>query len=258
MHRSPVWSRRIPACSLVLAFGLALALSAAPAVEADTLLKMKNHTDAFQVMGQSQPAQDNEITVWIGDDRAYRSDGQTAVLLRLDQQKLYLMNPEDRTYSVLDLPVDFTEYLPPEMKQQMEQMLDAMTMSATVEPTDERKELNGWNTRLYRVNLSNEMGMSVASEVWVTEDVAVDLGSFKEMTRAMASLQPGAAAAAEELLKIDGVPVLMESEITAMGGSTSSREELISAETKDAPAGTYEVPEGFTEQEWSPMSQRRQ
>lgn len=258
MHGSRSAYRRFSAFPLVAAFVLALVLSATPAAEADTLLKMKNHTDAFQVMGQSQPAKDDEITVWIGEDRTYRSDGQTAVLLRLDQQKLYLMNLEDSTYSVLELPVDFTDHLPPEMKQQMGQMLDAMTMSATVEPTDERKELNGWDARLYRVNLSNEMGMSVASEVWVTEDVDVDLASFKEMTRAMASLQPGATAAAEELLKIDGVPVLMESEITAMGGSTSSREELISAETRDAPAGTYEVPEGFTEQEWNPMAQRGQ
>lgn len=250
-------SRRTPANRLALRLTLALAatLLAVPAAEADTRLEMKSHTDAFEVMGQSQPATDQDITLWIGEDRALRSSADQAVLLRLDQKKLYMIDREARTYSALDLPVDFTAYIPPEMKQQMGQMLDAMAMSATVEPTEERKEINGWATRLYRVSLSNQMGMTVESEVWVTGDVEIDLSSFKEMTRAMASLQPGAGAAADELLKIEGVPVLMESKIEGMGGGTTSREELVSAETQEAPAGTYEIPEGYTEEEWNPMAQ---
>lgn len=257
MRTPPVPNRRTPAFSfaLVLVAALAVSVFAVPAAEADTLLKMKSHTDAFQVMGQTQPASDEEITLWIGDDRVLRSSADHAALLRLDQQKLYVIDRAAKTYSVLDLPVDFTAHIPPEMKQQMGQMLQAMEMSATVEPTDERKEVNGWSSRLYRVNLSNQMGMTIDSTVWVTNDVDVDLATFKEMMRAMASLQPGAGAAAEELLKIDGVPVLMESAISGMGGSTTSREELVSAETQAAPAGTYEIPEGYTEEEWNPMAQ---
>lgn len=253
MHRVRTPGRS--AAVFALALTLVLALVAAPAVQADTVLKMKSHTDAFQMMGQSQPATDQDITFWIGDDRALRSTGDQDVLLRLDQKKLYVIDREAKTYSALDLPVDFTAYLPPEVKQQMGQMLEAMTMNATVEPTDQTKEIGDWDARLYRVNLSNQMGMTIDSQVWVTKDVDIDLSSFQEMTRAMASLQPGAAAAAEELLKIDGVPVLMESEIKGMGGGTTSREELVSAETQDAPAGIYEIPEGYTEQEWNPMGQ---
>lgn len=247
------FDRSVPAFALALV--LAAGLLAAPGAAADTLLKMKSHTDAFQVMGQSQPAQDQELTFWVGADRAVRSDGESSMLLRLDQKKLYLIDQAAKTYSVLDLPVDVTRYLPPEMQEQMGQMLQAMAMSATVEPTEERKEVSGWDAQLYRVKLSNQMGMTIESDVWVTDDVDVDLASFKEMTRAIASLQPGGGAAAEELLKIDGVPVLMESRIQAMGGSTSSREELVSAETQAAPAGTYEVPTGFTEQAYDPMAQ---
>ena len=239
----------------VFTLALTLALAAAPAVEADTVLKMTSHTDAFQVMGQSQPASDDEVTLWIGEDRAVRHTDDKTALLRLDQKKLYVIDHTAKTYSALDLPVDFAAYLPPEAKQQMGQMLQAMTMTATVEPTDQTKEIKGWDARLFEVNLSNPMGMTIDSKVWATNDIAIELSSLKEMTRAMASLQPGAAAAAEELLKIDGVPVLMESEIKGMGGSTTSREELVSAETQDAPAGTYEVPEGYTEEPWNPMAQ---
>jgi hypothetical protein len=251
MHKTTL-SRR-------LALGLTLVLTAvlawAPAAAADTLLKMKNHTDAFQVMGQSQPAQDQDVTVWVGDDRAVRSNGSTTLLLRLDQQKLYVIDHEGKTYSALDLPVDFMAYMPEEAKAQMGQMFEAMEMTATVEPTEESQEINGWDTHLYKVHLANQMGMSIEAKVWVTDDVDVDMDSFKEMTRAMASLQPGAGSAAEELLKIDGLPVLMESQIQGMGGETASREELVSAETQDAPPGTYEVPEGYTEKPFNAMGQ---
>lgn len=247
------------ALSRRLALGLTLALAVTfawvPAAAADTLLKMKNHTGAFEMMGQSRPAQDLEITFWIGDGRAVRSEGKASAILRLDQKKFYVVNHETKTFSVLDLPVDFASYLPPEMKAQMDQMMQAMQMTATVEPTDETKKINDWDTRLYRLKMSNQMGMTIESQVWVTDDVEIDQASFKEMTRALASLQPGAAAAAEELLKINGVPVLAETEIKGMGGDTTQTEELVSAATQKAPAGTYEVPEGYTEQKFNPMGQ---
>lgn len=238
-----------------LALGLALALVAtlvwAPAAAADTLLKMKHHSDAFEMMGQSRPAEDLDVTFWIGDQQAVRSDGKTSAILRLDQKKLYVVDHGAKTYSVLDLPVDIASYMPPEMKAQMDQMMKAMAMTAKVEPTDQTKQVNGWDTRLVHVTLSNQMGMTVDSQVWVTDDVEIDMGSFKEMTRALASLQPGAADAADELLKIDGVPALVETEIKGMGGSATQTEELVSATTQKAPPGIYEVPEGYTEQKYA-------
>lgn len=233
--------------------GLAVWL-ALPAA-ADTVLTMKSHTDAFQAMGQSQPARDAEITYWLGDDRALRDDGATAALLRGDQDRLYIINHADETYSVLDLPVDLMSLLPEQSRQQMEQMLQAMEMTATVEPTDDEKEVNGYSARRYEVVLENQMGMKIESTVWATEEIDVDLESFHRMSRAMASLQPGGAGVVEELMQVAGLPVLMESQIEGMGSSMTSREELVSAETKDAPPGTFEVPEGYEETTFNPMGQ---
>lgn len=245
--------------SLRLGLALTLLLAAAwvPAAVADTKLLMKTHTDAFQVMGQNQPAQDGEVTIWIGDDRASRSDGDTTVIFRGDQDKVYLLNHPEKNYAVLEMPIDLMAGLPAETRQQMESVMKAMEMTAEVEPTDQRKEINGWSTRLYRVHLANSMGMKIESQVWVTDDIDVDVDSFREMSTAIASLQPGGTAIAEEILKIDGVPVLMESDIQAMGGGTKSREELTSAATEAAPAGSYEVPAGYEKKEFDPMGQGR-
>jgi hypothetical protein len=193
-------------------------------------------------MGHTQPARDSQTTFWIGEKGARRDDGDTEVLVRFDQNKLYLINHAKKSYSVLDLPVDLTALMPEAQRQQMGQMLEMMKMSATVEPSDEHKEINGWQTHRYDVHLSNQMGMKVDSTVWMTDDIDVDEASFKKLTRAMASLQPGGASAVDELLKLKGVPVLVDTKLQAMGGSTTSKEELVSAESDATPPAGASIP----------------
>jgi hypothetical protein len=235
----------------VLAFAGAFAAAAA----ADSRLQMKTHTDEVQAMGQTHPAKDGEVTLWIGPDRVLRDDGESAFLYRGDQDKLYVIDHEQKSYSVLSLPVDFLALLPAEMRPQMEGLFQQMEMTATVTPTDERKEIHGWTTRRYDVSMSNAMGMKIDSTVWATDEITTDIGAFRDLYAAMGSLQPGVAGAIEELMKVEGVPVLSETRVQGMGTSFGSTEEVVSAEEVAPPAGTYEVPEGYTETEFNPMAQ---
>lgn len=237
-----------------LSFVLVLALLLPAVATADTRLDMKSHTDAFQAMGQSQPARDTKITVWVGDDRALRNDGETATLVRLDQKKLYVIDHGAKTFTPIALPVDFAALMPAESREQMKQMLEMMQMKATVKATGETREINGWAAKRYDVSLTNQMGMTIASEVWATKAIAMDMEAFRGLTRALFSLQPGGGAAMEELQTIDGVPVLMKTTVKAMGGEYGSREEVVSAKAGTAPAGTYEVPKGYKEAPFNPMS----
>lgn len=244
-----------PIATLTLTIALAVAPVLATAAAADTRLDMKSHTDAFEMMGQSQPAQDREITYWVGGDRVRRDDGESSFLLRADQEKLYLLDHAQETYSVLALPIDVLALMPAEMRAQMEGLVQQMAMKATVTPTEERKEINGWQTRRYDLHLENQMGMKISSAVWTTEQIDADLDAFRRLYGAMAALQPGGAEAMEEILKIPGIPVLTEARIEGMGGSFGTSEELVAAENAPAPAGTYEVPEEYTETSFNPMGQ---
>lgn len=239
-----------------LAIACALALVLATAAAADTRLDMKSHTDAFQMMGQDQPAQDKTITFWIAGDRVLRDDGDNAFLYRGDENKLYLIDHGAKSYTVLSLPVDMLALMPAESRAQMQGFLQQMAMKATVTPADEEKEINGWSARRYDVHMENQMGMKVDSTVWATEAVEADLDAFRGLYAAMGALQPGGASAVDELLKIQGVPVLSETTVAGMGGSFGSREELVSAQQAAAPAGTYEVPAGYAEKQFNPLGQR--
>jgi hypothetical protein len=243
--------KTILALTAVLAFAGAFAAAAA----ADTKLEMKSHTDAFQMMGQNQPAQDSDVTFWIAPDRVRRDDGTGAFIYRGDQDKLYVVDHEEKSYSVLSLPVDFLALMPAEMRGQMEGFLQQMSMTAAVTPSDETKEINGWTARRYDVSMSNGMGMKIDSTVWATKGIDADLEAFKGLYAAMGSLQPGGSGAVDEMMKIDGVPVLTETTVQGMGSSFGSRDELVSASQAEPPAGTYEVPEGYTEIEFNPMGQ---
>lgn len=252
-----MFAKRFPTLPTALALALVLAAALVPAASADTKMTMKSHTEAYEVMGQSQPEQTQDVTFWIGDGRAARTDGDTTIILRPDQEKVFVVNHETKSYSTLDLPVDFMAMIPEANRQQMEPMVNAMKMTAVVAPSEEKKDVNGWSARRYDVTLSNAMGMKIESRVWASTGVDVDQDSFRALSRTMASLQPGFGAAADELLKIEGVPVLMESDVQMMGTSFATREELVSTSDEAAPAGTYEVPEGYSEKQFNPMAQGR-
>jgi hypothetical protein len=55
------------------------------------------------------------------------------------------------------------------------------------------------------------------------------------------------------MAKIDGISVLTENTMNIMGNTMKTREEIVSAESKPAPAGTYDVPAGLTKETFNPM-----
>jgi hypothetical protein len=224
------------------------ALLAAPAL-ADTVISMKSHTDAVM----NQPASDETTTLWVGKDRLARVGGDTSFIVRADQKKLYIIDAGDKKYSELELPIDLAKYFPPEMQAQIGAMMQQMKMTATVTPTDQAKKIGAWNTKLYKLEIKNAMGMTITSDMWVTKDLTIDLSAYKDLTSNLQGLQLGFEDVAKEMAKIDGVSVLTETTMTMMGNTLKSREEVVAAETKAAPAGTYDVPAGLTKETFNPM-----
>ena len=108
-------------------------LLTAGAAAADIKIVKMAHRDGFTMMGQTQPPSDVEQTTWIGADRMFMDQGDTATIVRTDTGKLIVINYTHKTYSILDLPIDLEKLLPPEMAQGF---LAMMTFEVTVTPTD--------------------------------------------------------------------------------------------------------------------------
>lgn len=229
---------RLPRRLSALAAAL-LPLAFAAAAGADTLLVLKAHQDAVEVAGQHQPAHDGTVELWIGDGLVSRSDDLGRFVLRPDE--VVIVNHADRTYSVLELPVDFRKLMPPGM----EQSVEMWRLEATVTPGEERRKIGEWNARRYTIELTNARGLAVRTEMWTTTELGVDLEAYHRLARQMLALQPGTAELLAEMAKVEGFPVLQETTVDAGGSTVTTREELVSVETKQPPPDAYGPPEGY-------------
>lgn len=223
-------------------FAVLLVLIAAVGLAtADTLMVQKTHVDSF--MGQ--PAKDSTSKTWIGKGMARTEDGDSIVILRLDRKKMYLVDTKAKKVSVIDLPIDMSKMMPPEMAKMMAQMKPQVSLRAT----GETRKINQWNAQGYELTMKM-MGQSIVTKLWATKDIKIDMQQYDEMIVNMQGIMPTMADMVKEMAKMDGVMVLSETT-----SPMKSRTELVSVEETAAPAGTYEVPAGYKEEAFDMMKQ---
>lgn len=241
----------------VLLFIISIVLFPNPA-KADYYIKKIKHTDAVAIMGQTQPAKDEEGSTWMAKDKMREDEGESrSTIVRFDLKKIIVVDHEKKEFTEIDLPVNFEKMLPPEAKQ----MMQMMQVTAKVTQTEETQKIKDWDCKKFLVEIGlTMMGMSMPMkmEMWVTKDMGIDLNLYENFYSEILSLQPMFKGFTEEFKKIDGYPVLTLMSMNIMGSETKSREEVVSVEKKDAPAGTYDVTEGYTKSEtYNPFEQRR-
>jgi len=230
---------------------LFVVLMIAGAAAADIKIVKMNHRDGFTMMGRTQPPSDVEQTSWIGTDRMSMNQGDTTTIVRADTGKLIVVDHADRTYSVLDLPIDLGKLLPPEMAKGF---LEMMTFEVTVTPTDEHTTIGDWEVRRYNMTMKSKM-MTLEATMWATTDVDLDQEAFHHLYEEMVSLQPGMADVAKKMRVIEGIVIKQESLMTMMGDTkVKSSDITASIEELDPPAGIYDPPADYTEKTFDLMA----
>lgn len=222
--------------------------------KADILIKKIKHTEAT-VMGQSQPAKDEKGITWIAKDKMREDMPESSTIFRLDLNKIYIIDHSKKTYSEIDLPIEFDKVFPPEAKHMIEMI--KMT-SSSITDTEETQTIRGWKCRKFLVEVEiSMMAMNIAMkmEIWTSKDLGIDLNAYKKFSGATLSINPFTKDLSEEFKKIEGYPVLAISSITMTGTETKEREEVVSAEKKDAPVGTYNLPQGYAKIPYNPLEQ---
>lgn len=206
-------------------------------------------TSAVRVEQGGQKQESKEI-VWIGKGKMRRDAEGTTQLILAEQKKAYFVDHSNKTYSVLSLPIDLAKVIPPEAKAMMDQAAAALKFDIKVTPSDERKKIRDWDARKYSVTMANAM-MKMDLTVWATKDIKLDYAGYNAMFENAQAMFPGGAEMTRELAKIEGMKVLSETSMPAAG--YTQVDELISAEEKTPPGGTYDVPAGYKETEYNPF-----
>jgi len=231
------------------------AMTVTPAM-ADIFVKQASHTDAFELGGQKMAAHDDTVTIWLSDSRIRMDQGDTAsIITDMDTEMMYYLDHTKKKmaeFKFSDLG-DFKKMLglddaDPQQKQQiqmMEQMMAMQKISATVTPTEETKEIDGYKCKKYNQVINIGM-MKMTMDIWATNDVDYNKAMVDKMQNFYMSIMPGFNEAAEEMKKIDGLVVQNDGVLSAMGTSVNITSHLVEYKNADAPAGTYDLPTDYT------------
>jgi hypothetical protein len=136
-----------------------------------------------------------------------------------------------------------------EMMQSMQNMFGGESgepvVSAVVTETEESKKIGSWQCTKFLVEIESKLGMAGNEEIWATTDVDVDyMGYMTAIYGNMAGFA-GYAEMMQEFGKIKGIPIYTLVNMEIMGSTMKTATEVISLEEQEAPAGIYEVPDGY-------------
>jgi hypothetical protein len=217
-----------------------------PLADADVFMKENQHTDGMTMMGHAQPPQDKTATIWISKDKMRRDQGDTSSIAKLEKDKvlIYHLNHQKKSYTELSLGSTDIQDTASSM---------AADLKVKVVPTDEIRKIGNWNCRKYLQEMDMGM-MPITSEIWASEDIKIpDYDFYERVANAMTAQQPGMkmpmTGLQEEMKKIKGVPVLTVTNMTIMKDTAvKTSRELLEIKEGTAPPGTFDVPQGYTEQ----------
>jgi hypothetical protein len=218
---------------LILAIGLIL--------PADVYIKTNVHTDAFAMMGQNQPAKDEVIEQWIGNNQLLNKTGDKIMIMDMNKKMMFIVNPKDKTYVETALPLDMSKLVPKEAAS----MMSMMKMTVKVTPNGQTQKINQWNCTGYDVEM-NMMMMPMKMKVWATTEVPFDWKMFSKMYANVSKMSFMDDAAIAELMKVNGYQVASEMTMDMMGSKLKVNSQVVEIAQKPAPAGIYAVPAGYT------------
>lgn len=230
----------------------ALALLILPSVAgADLYVKQVTNTEAFEVMGQKQPARSDTAEIWMGEKMGRLNMGNASIIVDKEKAMMYVLDMNNNSYYELSFDVlgDLEKMIgdSPEAKQQlqmMQGMLGMMKLSITVTPTEETMKIKDWNCTKY--DIAFNMGMAKGTRVtWASDDLKYDPDMLNLLTTMNFNWMPGFKEALEEMKKVKGVLVQSDQQLDMMGNIIKSNVALLEASTKSAPEGTYVIPEDF-------------
>jgi hypothetical protein len=225
-------------------FSVFLVLAFSVLLSADIYIKSNVHTDAFAMMGKDQPAKDEMTEQWIGNNQMANMTGDKVMIMDMVKNVMFIVNPKEKSYVETTLPLDMTKLIPKDLAP----MMAMMKLTVKVTPNGQTQKINKWNCSGYDVDMSMSM-MSMKMKVWATTDVPFDWKVFAKMYANIAKTQFMDDNAVAEFMKINGFQVASEMTMNVMGANMKVTSQVSEITKKDAPAGVYTVPVGFTKKD---------
>jgi len=223
----------------LLLFSVILTLMTASAAMADFYWESDQET-------KGMPGRPDETTVvkTYLTGYAFRTEREGQItIMNFDTKIMYHINPQAKTYQQINMA---EMGKPPEMKdekgQMQQQMMKKMMGNIQVTPTQEIRQISGYNCQKYLVS-----GMMMNSDYWLSKDVK-GYEEIKEIGKKIAGVfdenpMMKQMNIAGMMGQLDGFPVQMVMNIMK-GTSTTTLKKI---EKKSLDKSLFSVPEGYTQ-----------
>jgi len=173
------------------------------------------------------------------------------IILRLDQKKMYLLRPAQKTYSVMTFEdmqamaskaAAALENLPPEAAARMQKMMGGMGGAVTVTHVGPGEPVAGYATEQYHVVL----GTMMEGDIWAAPALALP-PMFYDAMKAATPANPilDMKKVFDEYKKIKGMPLKSVTNTKMMGQLMTSTTLATSVSKSPIPASTFEVPADY-------------
>ncbi len=194
---------------------------------------MEQETTSSGVMGMGGGTSLQKF--WYAKDkiRIENPKNDQVTILRFDLKKVYLISPQKKTYAEMTLD-EFRQLAKMGMA-----MLKQAGAQVTVRKTGETQTINGY--KCYAVEVDNA---GIKQKMWFSKDLKIGKELYFDYLKKM----PEVAEAAKLIYQdkdIEGIPVLVETEVHVMGNTIKSTTKLLKIEKMNPPAKVFELPSGL-------------
>lgn len=222
-------------------------------LNADHVVKKTKQTTATVMKGSNEKSSAESGTTWISKNKMRQDEGNAAsVIIRLDKNKVFILNHKEKTYSEMDLPINLEENLTQEAKQ----IIKVMKISSSIEKTQDTRVIRDWKSQKFYADISISvlgMEMPMTMEIWASRDTGINLKTFRKFYAVLLSINPFTKDLMDDFQKIEGYPVLTKISMSVKGVETKSQEEVVTIEERKAPRGTYDLPPEYTRTAYNPL-----
>ena len=223
----------------------------------DSCIKEKLHTDSYYYGGVVQPAEDSEREIWIGEKKLCTLRDNWKIILDIKVNRMYIVNRQDSSYVESGLPFEWSKVV----SEELVGMLKIFETKGSVKQTGNKKKIGIWDCQEYEVNsyimYQGSKVNETDSKIWASTDVLSDMENFTQLIRTMRKFANYDSSFIDQFDKIAGYQVSSESLFYPKGFSVASNQKVIEVFEIDPPAGTYEVPAGYTKKEYLTLEELR-
>jgi hypothetical protein len=215
----------------------------------DSCIKEKLHTDSYYYSGVVQPAEDSEREIWIGEKKLCTLSNNWKIILDINQNVMFIVNRQDSSYVESSLPFEWSKVV----SQDMVSMLKVFETKGSVKQSGNKKKIGKWECQEYEVNSyimyqGNKVN-ETDSKIWASREVLSNIENFPQLMRIMRKFANYDSSFIDQLSRIEGYQVSLESLFYPKGFSVASNQKVIEVIEIDPPAGTYEIPAGYSKKE---------